>query len=113
MGRGRESGWNCRGWVTFGAMVVAGGVFGPAYRGLIWRDPVQDGVITSIDLADRIWYEAVPVVGYLIEAQAAVALVTRLNLGGAALALSVGTFTVAGIHNAWDVTVWYGTRRRE
>jgi hypothetical protein len=35
------------------------------------------------------------------------------DMGVAALALSMGMLLMVGIHNAWDITVWSITRRRE
>jgi hypothetical protein len=79
---------------------------------------VRDGLNKSIDLEDRVWYLALPVIGYLSETGSGVALAwpSELtlppDLGCAALALSVGMLLVIGIHNAWDITVWTITRRR-
>jgi hypothetical protein len=37
----------------------------------------------------------------------------RLDLGCVVFALSMGVLLLVGIHNAWDITVWTITRRRE
>jgi hypothetical protein len=100
-------------WMTFGVLIGGGGIFGLVYCGLIWRDMVRDGLNTSIDLEDRIWYVAIPVVGYLLETAAGVTLAMRLDIGPAVLAVAMGTLMAAGIHNAWDITVWIITRRRQ
>src|SRR5271165_1363294 len=100
-------------WLTFGLLIAGGGIFGLVYCGLIWRDMIKDGLNASIDLEDRIWYVAIPVAGYLLETAAGVALASRLAPGRAVLAASVGTLMVAGIHNAWDITIWMITRRPE
>jgi hypothetical protein len=54
-----------------------------------------------------------PAVGYLFETASGVILALRLNEGCGALAVSVGTLLAVGIHNAWDITLWSITRRRE
>jgi hypothetical protein len=100
-------------WESLGVMVAACGIFGLGYYGLTWRDMVRDGLSQRIDLEDRIWYAMAPVVGYLIETGAGAGLALRRDLGCEMLALSIGVLLVVGIHNAWDITVWSITRRRD
>jgi hypothetical protein len=101
-------------WLQFGLLVLACGIFGLVYSGLIWRDTVRDSrLIAAIDLEDRIWYLLIPVVGYLMEAATGVALALRLDPGCTAVAVAVGVLMVAGIHNAWDITIWIITRPRD
>lgn len=102
-----------RSWLPFGVIVLGSGGFGLVYCGLVWRDTVREGLNQSIDLEDRIWYVVVPVVGYLLEAAAGLALAARLDIGCTLLAVAVGLLMLVGIHNAWDITVWIITRRRE
>lgn len=99
-------------WIAFGVMILGCGMFGLAYCGLSWRDMLRDGMFASIDLEDRIWYIAMPIVGYLAVAASGIMLLSRLMVGSTALALSTGTLLAVGIHNAWDITVWSMTRRR-
>jgi hypothetical protein len=96
-----------------GVLVLGAGMLGLVYSGMVWRDTVRDGLIKSIDLEDRIWYLALPIVGYVLEMAAGVALAWRYDPGCAALALSAGMLLVIGIRNAWDITVWSITRPRE
>jgi hypothetical protein len=100
-------------WLLFGLLILGCGIFGLVYCALIWRDSVRDGLNAAIDLEDRTWYVLVPVVGYLLEAATGVALALRLDPGCTALAFAVGVLMVAGIHNAWDITIWIITRPRE
>ncbi len=100
-------------WVSLGSMIVACGIFGLAYYGLTWRDAVRDGMSKSIAWDDRIWYAVLPAIGYMLEAASGVCLTLRSALGCVALALSLGLLLVIGIHNAWDITLWSITRRRE
>jgi hypothetical protein len=100
-------------WVLLGVLVTIGGLFGLGYSFLAWRDAVLDGLIKQIELDDRVWYMALPVVGYLIEATSGIALTWQSDIACTALALSMGLLLVTGIHNAWDITVWTITRPRE
>lgn len=101
-------------WLQFGLLILGCGILGLAYCSLIWRDTVRDSLlIAAIDLEDRIWYLLIPVIGYLLEAATGVALALRLDTGCAALAVAVGVLMVAGVHNAWDITIWIVTRPRE
>jgi hypothetical protein len=102
-----------RSWVLFGVLVLGGGLFGLCYSCMALRDAVRDGLVKQIQLDDRIWYMALPVVGYLFEAVSGLVLALGLDMGCVALALSMGLLLVVGIHNAWDITVWTVTRRRE
>ncbi len=100
-------------WISLGIMIVACGIFGLAYYGLTWRDSVRDGLSKSIEWDDRIWYAVLPAIGYLFEAASGVCLALRSALGCMALALCLGLLLIIGIHNAWDITLWSITRRRE
>jgi len=102
-----------RDWVLFGGLILGAGMLGLVYSALVCRDTVRDGVIKSIDLEDRTWYLALPVVGYLLETASGAALARRYDQGCVALALSMGLLLVIAIHNAWDITVWSITRKRE
>jgi len=100
-------------WVSLGVMIAVCGIFGLAYYGLAWRDTVRDGLSKQIDWDDRIWYGVLPVICYMFETASGVALVLRSALGCMALALSLVLLLVIGIHNAWDITLWSITRRRD
>jgi hypothetical protein len=100
-------------WELFGVLILGCGIVGLGYSCLAWRDTVRDGLSKSIDMEDRTWYVALPVVVYLIEVASGVALALHLDFGCVALALTMGVLLVVGIHNAWDITVWTITRRRE
>lgn len=100
-------------WEQFGGLVTACGLFGLGYSGLAWRDTVHDGLSARIDLEDRIWYVVLPAVGYLLETASGVALALRFAIGCAALAVSAGVLLAVAMHNAWDITVWSITQRRQ
>lgn len=99
--------------VILGVMILACGLVCIAYYGLVWRDAVRDGLAARIDLEDRVWYAVLPVVAYLAEAASGIMLALRAEAASIALAISLGALLLVGIHNAWDITVWSITRRRE
>jgi hypothetical protein len=100
-------------WVSLGVMIAMSGTFGLVYYGLTWRDTVRDGLSKRIDWDDRIWYGVLPVICYMCETASGVALALRSAFGCMALALSLVLLLMIGIHNAWDITLWSITRRRE
>ncbi len=100
-----------RSWLLFGVLIVGCGLFGLTHCCLACRDTVRDGLIKAIDLEDRTWYIALPIVGYLCLTASGVALAWQFNLGCDALAVSMGLLLAVGLHNAWDITVWSMTRR--
>jgi hypothetical protein len=73
----------------------------------------RDGLAARIDLEDRVWYAVLPVVAYLFVAASGIMLALRAEAGWMSLAVSLGALLLVGIHNAWDITVWSITRRRE
>jgi hypothetical protein len=102
-----------RSWVLLGALILGCGLFGLTHSCLAWRDTLRDGLIKSIDLEDRTWYIVLPIVGYLLVMAAGVTLALRLDAGCAVLAVSFGVLLAVGLHNAWDITLWIITRRRD
>ncbi len=100
-------------WAALGAMVLVCALVGIGYCGLVWRDAARDGLAARIDLEDRVWYAVLPVGAYLSEAAAGALLASRWAAGCVVLAISLTFLLVVGIHNAWDITIWTVTRRRE
>ena len=100
-------------WMLLGLMIIGCGIYGLSYSGLAWRGAVRDGLAAKIDLEDRVWYAVVPAGAYLVESGAGMALAYARSEGFVVLALSTAALLLAGIHNAWDITVWSITRRRE
>jgi len=99
-------------WIALGIMVLACGLTGLAYYGLVVRDAAHDGLLANIDLEDRTWYVVLPIIAYLTEAAAGVVLAVMSEPGCPVLAAAAGMLLVVGIHNAWDITVWTITRRQ-
>lgn len=102
-----------RSWVPFGLLIGGEALFGIAYAGLVSRNIVRHGYIATIDLADRLWYAALPAVGYAILAAAGVALLLQRAEGCALIALATGALLLVGIRNAWDMTIFTVIQRRE
>jgi hypothetical protein len=100
-------------WLLLGALILGCGIFGLIYYAMTWRDTMQDGLIASLELDDRIWYAILPVIGYGLETATGVMLVMGLAAGCPALAVAMAVLLVVGIHNAWDITVWTITHRRQ
>ena len=96
-----------------GALILGCGLFGLTHSCLAWRDTLQDGLIKNIDLEDRTWYLVLPILGYLCVAASGITVGLLLDVGFPALALSMGLLLAVGLHNAWDITVWSMTRRRQ
>ncbi len=96
-----------------GLLIVVESLVGVAYCGLVLRDLAQRGVGASIDWEDRSWYAALPVTGYSLMGLSGILLAGQIDLASAVLALSVLLLLVTGIRNAWDITVWVVTRRRQ
>jgi hypothetical protein len=100
-------------WTALGGMILACGLCGHGYSWLVCRDTLRDGLIHKIDLEDRTWYIALPIAGYACLAAAGVALSLQWQYGCTALAVSMGMLLAAGIRNAWDITLWSMSRRRQ
>jgi hypothetical protein len=98
--------------VVFGLLIVGGGLVGLVYYAVTWRDMMRDSLISRMDLEDRIWYACLPVVGYILETASGSAFALRYEIAWPALAASTGLLLLVAIHNAWDITVWSMTRRR-
>jgi hypothetical protein len=95
-----------RSWLLLGCLIGGDGLFGVVYAGTVLRRMMQHGLIAGIDLEDRFWYAALPAAGYAIILAAGIMLATGHQAGCEILAIALGLLTVAGIRNAWDITVW-------
>jgi hypothetical protein len=99
-------------WLLLGAMVAVCGLVGLGYSGLAVRDVLRDELITNVDGEDRTWYGALPLIAYVAEVIAGGTLANGVPAGSAVLAAAIGLLLLAGIHNAWDITVWMISRRQ-
>lgn len=90
--------------VLFGIGGIGGVVYSVLITLRIWHH--------NNDLEDRIWYAVVPVIGYV--AMLAAVLLALLHERAAVdiLAGATALLLIAGIRNAWDLTVFFVTRER-
>jgi hypothetical protein len=92
-------------WLTLAALLGLGGATGLIYSA---RVLVQLFVRRSfdVDVVDRLFYALLPVAGYLLALASAVALFMQSPWSLELLAAALITLLLAGIRNAWDMTIW-------
>jgi len=80
-------------------------VAGAIYSARVW---VQLFIRRSftVDVIDRLFYALLPVLGYGLVMGSAVLLLERSSWSLEALAAALITLLLAGIRNAWDMTMW-------
>jgi hypothetical protein len=100
------------GVLLFGCLVAAIGCVGMIYCGIVVLDTVRDGLAKRIDWDDQIWYAGLPIVGYLLLGWAGVAEALEIEYSELVLTAAIMLLLIAGIRNAWDITVWAVTRQR-
>ncbi len=90
----------------FGILLGLGSLAGLAYSVFIASRVRR----SNVDLEDRLWYAVLPIIGYLMMMAAAILVLRQepwaLEIFGIALAILL----VAGIRNAWDLTLFFVTR---
>jgi len=82
-----------------------GGVAGLIYSARVWMQLFVRRRF-DVDIVDRLFYAFLPVVGYLLGLISAVALWTQSPWSLELLAAALITLLLAGIRNAWDMTIW-------
>jgi hypothetical protein len=92
-------------WWSLAALLFVAGAGGIVYSARLW---VQLFVHHSfnVDMIDRMFYALVPVLGHLLVLLAAFLLLMQSAPGLNVLAAAVITLLLAGIRNAWDMTMW-------
>ncbi|HEY8288567.1 MAG TPA: hypothetical protein VIG49_04800 [Acetobacteraceae bacterium] len=96
---------------SLGVLLLALGIVGVVWGSRHWVGMRRRGLTQQIDLADRLLYLRLPIVGYLLLAAAAVVLLVHKESGLIVLALALVLLLLLGIRNAWDMTVWIVVRR--
>jgi hypothetical protein len=96
-------------WLSFGALIGAGGLTGLIYCGRILFQLVIRRRF-KVDLSDRVYYAAVPVLGYLVLLIGAALLLARSAAGADLIAAALLILLFAGVRNAWDITIWFATK---
>jgi hypothetical protein len=92
-------------WRTLGGLLGAGGIAGLIYGGGILVQIVIRHRY-NVDLIDRLFYALVPILGYLLLAISAVLLLMQAAASVDVIAAGLLTLLLAGIRNAWDMTLW-------
>jgi hypothetical protein len=95
--------------IAFAILVGLGGLLGLLYSLLI----VSRVRKSEVDLEDRIWYAAVPVMAYLVMITAAILVLRQDPFGLDALAAANALFLVTGIRNAWDLTLFFAVKANQ
>jgi hypothetical protein len=96
-------------WDTLGACLALAGGLGSIYSGTILVQIVIHRRY-KVDALDQFFYALIPVVGYLLLAGSAALVLERSPLCAGALALTLLVLLLAGIRNAWDMTMWIAIR---
>jgi hypothetical protein len=96
-------------WLSLSMALGGLGVAGVAYSIRQWIR-VFWTLRSRIDLADRMFYVFIPSLGYLLVAAAPIALFEHWLLSAELIAAALLVLLLAGIRNAWDMTVWIITR---
>jgi hypothetical protein len=92
-------------FVSLDVLLALGGVAGCVYSGRIAMQ-LFVGRRFTVDLVDRLFYALLPVAGYLLVLAAGGLLFVRPTTALMALAVGQIVLVLAGIRNAWDMTVW-------
>jgi hypothetical protein len=92
-------------WRSLAALLLAVGAAGILHAARLW---VQLFVRHSfnVDMIDRMFYALIPVLGHLLILVAAFLLLLQAAPGLDVLAAALVTLLLAGIRNAWDMTIW-------
>ena len=64
----------------------------------------------DVDIVDRLFYAALPLLGYVLLLLAAFFLLRQSEAGLDLLAAAQITLLLAGIRNAWDMMMWIAIR---
>lgn len=91
--------------ILLGAGGIGGAIYGVVAAARVWS--------MKLDLADRAFYMALPVLAYLAMAVAAVMCQSKGELAYNILAVSLVVLLIVGMRNAWDMATFMITRDRE
>lgn len=96
-------------WRGFGALIAAGALAGLAYSGRVFFLVVVKRKF-KVDVDDRLFYAAIPMIAYLVLLAAAALIFAQSPLGADLVAAALLILLLVGIRNAWDMTFWTATR---
>jgi hypothetical protein len=92
-------------WESLAALLGFGGIAGLIYSGRV----VMQLIIRhrfNVDMTDRMFYALIPVVGYLLAVAASVLGFLHSAVGAFVMAAALLVLLLAGLRNAWDMTLW-------
>jgi hypothetical protein len=88
-----------------GGLWALASLIGVAYSCGVWvRIRGRYRSVTSF--VDQLWYAPIPIAAYLVLAAAAFVSLTRASILADWLATAVSVLLLAGIRNAWAITLW-------
>ena len=82
------------------------GAAGVLYSSSVWLNVRGGSYAANVLMIDRMWYGLAPVFGYGVVAAASVTLALDIGRSLVPLACGLGFLMIAGIRNAWDMTLW-------
>jgi hypothetical protein len=92
-------------WLTLAGLLALVGVAGGIYSANLWMQLFVRRRF-DVDIIDRLFYAAIPLLGYLLLLLAAFFLLRQSEAGLEVLAAAQITLLLAGIRNAWDMMTW-------
>jgi hypothetical protein len=92
-------------WVTLAGLLALVGLAGAIYSAKLWIQLFVHRHF-DVDIIDRLFYAAIPLVGHLLLLAAAFMLLRQSEAGLDLLAAGQITLLLAGIRNAWDMMIW-------
>jgi hypothetical protein len=92
-------------------LLMAMGLASFVYAAMVWLRMRREGLFARIDNADRVWYGLGPVAFYLVLVAGAATMLAHPRLGLEIAAAAQAALLLFGIRNAWDITIWWLTRR--
>ena len=96
-------------WLTLAGLLALVGVAGGLYSANLWMQLFVRRRF-DVDIVDRLFYAALPLLGYLLLLLAAFFLLRQSQAGLDLLAAAQITLLLAGIRNAWDMMMWIAIR---
>lgn len=92
-------------WVSLAILLIVAGAAGLIHAARVWMQLFVRHSF-AVDVIDRLFYALIPVVGYLLVLGSAALLLGRSQWSLEALAVALITLLLAGLRNAWDMTMW-------
>jgi hypothetical protein len=92
-------------WHTLASLLALVGVAGAIYSVNVWIELFIHRRF-NVDVVDRVFYAAIPLLGHLLLLLAAFFLWRQSEAGLDLLAAGQATLLLAGIRNAWDMMIW-------